>query len=126
VTSDWKRSSGTKKEIEWAFFYGVPVFYAIGSLRTWLATPDHEIQVVSPVTKRRLRALAEGLSLPPPANEDERQRQLQIVADALRATQSLDDLTCLSPTANLKIAAYQDDLLTRHERLSVPPPAALV
>jgi len=36
VTPEWEESKGTKREIEYAESLGIPVFYDIGELHTWL------------------------------------------------------------------------------------------
>lgn len=37
VTPDWERSSGTRREVEFARERGIPVFVGIEDLRRWLA-----------------------------------------------------------------------------------------
>lgn len=39
MTEDWTRSSGARAEEALARDRGVPVFYALGDLQGWLATP---------------------------------------------------------------------------------------
>lgn len=36
MTQDWERSSGARKEVEFAKRLGIPVFYTLEELRVWL------------------------------------------------------------------------------------------
>jgi hypothetical protein len=118
VTPNWEQSSGTRAEIEEAFFACIPVFYDIEALSEWLRLPDYEIRTPSPETKRRLRAVEAGVRLVQPLTDQDRKRaealspveQVRIVADAVRAAQSLGHL---GRDINRKIAEYEQMFLSR-------------
>ena len=113
VTPDWKRSSGTRTEVDEAVRLGIPVFFDIPSLAAWLALPDYPSDV-SPVTTQRLRRIRAGLSLQEPKTAQECEQQLEVVRDALRAVQSLDDL---GEAGNQRAAQDEQTLFTKYDTL---------
>lgn len=75
VTSDWERSSGTRREVEYAQENNIPVLFSIPELRDWLAatrddvwpTPieikrmQHEIKLLRKVSRAASRLSARGM-----------------------------------------------------------------
>jgi len=115
VTPTWAQSSGTRREVEAAFFFGVPVFYDVPSIKKWLAIPDHEVRVVSARDKYRLGLIRSAFLTPDlTALSDD----LTTVQYALLAAQSLDDLSpALGPDANVKVVQYEHVLMARYDQL---------
>lgn len=143
VTPEFAKSSGTKREIEEAFFFGVPVFYAkyahgftlpetydadvlrrwldtpdygydLGGLKGWLEAPDHAIRFVPPIVKRRLSIMRKAFGPKDPRDFEAISTDLEVVMDALLAAQSLDDL---GPENNEKAADYEDRLKKQYQHL---------
>lgn len=43
VTPDWQRSSGARKEVQYATELGIPVFFNIEELKVWLDDPSRVV-----------------------------------------------------------------------------------
>lgn len=50
MTPDWKRSTGARAEHEIAASDGIPIFYSLNDLKTWLWKQDHEYGATVPAT----------------------------------------------------------------------------
>lgn len=108
VTKNWEKSSGTRREIEAAFFFGVPVFYDIPSLKRWMDAP---LVPMSPVIKRRLRSIKAALDLPDPVALADCMAQVPVLREGILAYQSMDDLGL---EANQKLLSFEKILMDKY------------
>lgn len=73
VTPDWERSAGTRGEVAEARDLGMPVFYNLDQLKTWLAIPSGDLKSVVTWT-------ATGPQVRHPTSAEQRAHRKQMMA----------------------------------------------